>query len=256
MFGQSLRFDISKSIPLLTTRSIPLRVIIEELLWFLRGETDAKILQNKNVHIWDGNTSRQFLDSRGLDYDEGVAGPIYGHQMRHFSAEYNPESTDIGGFDQLKYVENLLKTDPFSRRIVMSYWNPNQFDQMCLLPCHTHVQFYVEVDPNDLEVPWLSCVFYMRSNDFALANNFNVISYTVLTYILALKCNMKPKEIIFSGGDCHVYKDHIGALGEQFRRERRPSPVLILDNSIKEKDYKDISFKDFDLVGGQCLPGH
>lgn len=578
IFGTQMRFDISQSIPLLTTKFIPLRVIIEELLWFLRGDTDAKILQEKNVKIWDGNTSREFLDNRGLQhYEHGILGPGYGFQIRFFGAQYSQMFADtskidtdkIGGFDQLKYILNTLNTDPFSRRIMMSYWNPPDFDKTALIPCfldgtlvltkngyknitdvqlndllythksnwkpiknkqmkkyngiiynftlknnnniirctkehpfyikyksnntkyindnpywceaqyisnehkmclpinkrisirkpevnhkdiwfllgyfynngtynkhlnllhikiygsaenqcalrskllnalqthlkqinsectlfdyiyestfeipeklipyfdyisterdiaewvhdgasdyiyeflngffysyyykkqltnkndlqinkensiilyniqrlyvkvvtnpntshlkfdnhlselndivdfddkyiyydietihtenvkninvynfeviddnsytvnniiahncHTNVQFYVEKD--NIGQLHLSCQFYMRSNDFALANNFNVISYTILTYILAIKCNMKPKEIIFTCGDTHVYKNHIEPIKEQLKRECRPSPVLLVNDSIKHKDFKDITIDDFELCG-------
>lgn len=580
IFGTQMRFDISQSFPLLTTRFIPLRIIIEELLWFLRGDTDATILQEKNVRIWDGNTSREFLDNRGLGhYKEGILGPGYGFQMRFFGAEYSQtfgdtskvDTTKIGGFDQLKYILTLLNTDPFSRRIMMSYWNPPQFDKTALIPCfvkdtivltkngykkivdvssddtlythngnwksiitkhhkkytgnlyhfklqnntqtiicteehpflvknnyqqsplfwcdaknikkehvmclpinkkchlnnsyqllsnkniwflfgyfvndgyintienyinlhiygdnqsdtqstesrnkllsvleehflvrniidenqyvdiysriqskksytiptymntlfneclknipewvhdgptdyileflhgffysynynlqniknqssdnlqntiiysiqrlyaklsndkyiqlnglfkkfesltnivtfddkyiyypiesisvtttidtdvynfevdgdnsytvnnviahncHTNVQFYVEEDSlGDLH---LSCQFYMRSNDFALANNFNVTSYTILTYILALKCNMKPKEIIFTCGDTHVYNTHIEPIKEQLTRTCRPFPVVLVNDSVKYKDFSDISVDDFELCG-------
>jgi dihydrofolate reductase/thymidylate synthase len=257
IFGTQMRFDISKSIPLLTTRFIPIRVIIEELLWFLRGDTDANILKDKNINIWNGNTSREFLDSRQLQhYKEGILGPGYGFQMRFFGARYSQMLSDtstvdtskIGGFDQLKYVLNLLKTDPFSRRIMMSYWNPPDFDKTALIPCHTNVQFYVEKDKNN-DTLHLSCQFYMRSNDFALANNFNIVSYSILTYILALKCGMQPKEIIFTCGDTHVYKNHIDPIKEQLSRSKRPLPVLLLDDSIKEKDFDKISFDDFELIG-------
>ena len=546
VFGTQMRFDISQCLPLLTTKFIPLRVIIEELLWFLRGDTDAKILQDKNVKIWDGNTSREFLDSRGLQhYSQGILGPGYGFQMRFFGAQYSQmfadtskiDTSKVGGFDQLKYILTTLNTNPFSRRIMMSYWNPPDFDKTALIPCflegtlvltkcgyknivdvetcdllythnsnwkpiknkqckiycgdiynfslknnnntirctkehpfyikykinntkysngmpfwceaqfineqhkmclpinkkvsipppelndkelwflfgycyntgtfnsylnylhidirenshshshsqlmnilnlvgtqvscgvpflnnvysvtfeirsvfkkyfitiydektipewiqdcptlhvyeflkgffyscdsnnllnnihmynitrlyakiaknpytkndlinldhlidydnefiyydildvqtetvsntnvynfevaddnsytvnniiahncHTNVQFYVEEDASGQQ--HLSCQFYMRSNDFALANNFNVVSYTILTYILALKCNMKPKEIIFTGGDTHVYKNHLEPIKEQLNRDCRPFPVLLLNESIKKR---------------------
>ena len=584
IFGTQMRFDISKHLPLLTTRSIPLRVIIEELLWFLRGDTDAKILQNKDVHIWDGNTSREFLDNRDLHhYEEGILGPGYGFQMRFFGAKYSQAFADtsladtskIGGFDQLKYILNTLNTDPYSRRMMMSYWNPPDFDKTALIPCftkntlvltnngykkitnvlntdllyshngnwqkiinkqqkvytgdiytfytdynpskikctkehpfyikknvsdkspfwcdakdikindlmcypinklneikynlidediwfimgyfvhrgiinnfanyiyldieevhnkksnkdiemnlhdyifnklinneylniiskynkqddikkhsiyytcdfnnvtiqtdisitnitttdlnnmfsecyknipewvqnapkeyishflegyfygyrdekldscmvynvqrllakidckdnplfnsynnlnyfndilcydneyiyykvidikqelktetvynfevdidnsytvcnvavhncHTNVQFYVEENPSQGGKPYLSCQFYMRSNDFALANNFNVISYSILTYILALKCNMQPKEIIYTCGDTHIYKNHINPIKEQLERHPRPFPILLLNDNIKKKDFNEITYEDFELIG-------
>lgn len=612
IFGTQMRFDISQTIPLLTTRNIPMKVIIEELLWFLRGDTNANILKHKGVNIWNQNTSREFLDGRGLNhYDEGVLGPGYGFQMRFFGGKYSQIFSDtsladtgkIGGFDQLMYIVNTLKTDPFSRRIMMSYWNPPDFEKTALIPCfpagtlvltdngyknienvlitdklfthkgnwknivnlqqkvynddmyefklaynckkikatkehpffvkdiirnsaktiisyskdpywcdakditkdhimclpinknsiipnfkiskklnqyknqeivkniedkdewfmlgfylgdgwinfnqkyfsfcinkkdnenlniykrisnvlhliykdetdklirynccnitwftilkdfdhlahnkkipewvqdapkhciewfiegyiaadgcktdkcngtfttvsphiayglqrlyaklgkllavryqkrhpikiiegrivnqkdtyhmilsnksnkkyvknidndyiyfnvmkinkmkenvtvfnfeveddnsytvqnisvhncHTNVQFYVDENPIKGEKHLLSCHFYMRSNDFALANNFNVISYTVLTYILALKCDMLPKEIIYSCGDTHVYNNHIEPIKEQLERNPRPFPVLLLNDDIKYKDFKDIVFSDFEVCG-------
>jgi len=559
IFGTQMRFDISKSIPLLTTRFIPLKVIIEELMWFLRGDTDANILKEKGINIWNGNTSREFLDSRGLYYyNEGVLGPGYGFQMRFFGAKYSQEFSDtsmidtkkVGGFDQLKYVLNTLNKDPYSRRIMMSYWNPPDFDKTALIPCfpsdtlvltqngykkiqnvlpddklythnrnwekivktykkqyndkmyyfniknngeiiqctkehpfyvkelvnnklskmpywcnaedidknkhvlcfpinkekklpsslldklpsgwfilgyfinnawcktnefnflidkkqsfvidiitsiinvqeiynnnhytfysckdknwinllsefgdfsdkkipywvqdapkyyieyflkgfvlgrskkyysaniayslqslnakigkmlslkrnknnfytlkqvdfddtvldddfiyfpikhihsrikkctvynfevdndntytvqnisvhncHTNVQFYVEDNPVKGGKLLLSCLFYMRSNDFALANNFNVVSYSVLTYILALKCDMLPKEIIYTCGDTHIYKNHIEPIKSQLNRNPRPFPVLLLNEKIKTKDFKDIVYEDFELCG-------
>ena len=255
IFGTQLHFDISESIPLMTLKQIPFRIILEELLWFCRGDTDSKILKNKNVHIWDGNTSREFLDKQGLtEYDEGILGAGYGFQWRHHGAEYNQEYADtskverevIGGFDQLRYVENLLKTDPFSRRIVISAWNPSDFAKTALVPCHILLQFYVEQIGDEKH---LSCQFYMRSNDVFLANVFNVVSYTVLTYILALKCNMKPKEIIYTCGDAHIYRNHLEQVNELLTRKPRPFPKLILNDSLKLKDWSEMEETDFDLIG-------
>lgn len=263
VFGRQMRFDISNSLPLLTTRNIPIKVIIEELLWFLRGDTNANILKKNGVNIWNKNTSREFLDNRGLcHYDSGVLGPGYGFQMRFFGAEYSQIFSDtslcdrdkIGGFDQLMYVLNTLKTDPYSRRIMMSYWNPPDFEKTALLPCHCTVQFYVENNPIKGSKPLLSCQFYMRSNDFALANNFNVISYSILTYILALKCDMLPKEIIYTCGDTHIYNDHIEPIKLQLERDPRPFPYLILNDSIKNKDFNDIKYEDFELCGYYPYP--
>lgn len=255
IFGTQLRLDISETIPLMTLKQIPFRIILEELLWFCRGDTDSKILRNKNIHIWDGNTSREFLDKQGLtEYEEGILGPGYGFQWRHQGAEYKQEYADttqietenIGGFDQLQYVEHLLKTDPFSRRIVISAWNPTDFNKTALVPCHILLQFYVEeID----EEKHLSCQFYMRSNDVFLANVFNIVSYTVLTYILALKCNMKPKEIIYTCGDAHIYRNHLEQVNELLSRKPRPFPKLILDPSLKLKDWNEMTESDFELVG-------
>lgn len=261
LFGASLRFDISESIPLLTTKRVPFGVIIKELLWFVRGDTNAKILQKQGVKIWDGNTSREFLDSRNLKhYEEGVLGAGYGWQIRHQGAKYDQKFADtsnvdrsgIGGIDQLEYIVNLLKTDPFSRRIMMSYWNPSDFDKTALLPCHFSCQFYVELNKNGEKE--LSCQFTMRSSDAFLGLPLNLVSYSVLTYILAKKCDMIPKEIIFIGGDTHIYKNHVLQVTEQLSRKPRLFPSLSLNDSIKHKDWHDIKPEDFNLIG--YFPNH
>lgn len=250
IFGAQLRFDISNdNLPLLTTKQIPLKSIVEELLFFCRGETDTKILESKGVNIWRGNTTREFLDSRGLyNYPDGVMGPMYGRSWRAFGKEYdpiNPNST-TNGFDQLAHVEHLLKTDPFSRRIYISNLNPAESSKMCLEPCHTYIQFYVEEKDGE---KYLSGYFTMRSNDLFLGNPWNYISYGLLVQILALKCNMKPKEIVYNGVDCHIYKNHILQVKEQLSRTPRPCPHIRLARSLKDKDWADICFSDFELIG-------
>jgi dihydrofolate reductase / thymidylate synthase len=259
-FGQQVIYDISHSLPLLTTKSVPWKHVIEELLWFMRGDTDAKILQDRGLKIWDGNTSREFLDSRGLNYyKEGVLGPGYGWQWRFFGSYYSQSYSDTSklkldtilqlkstGFDQLEYIENLLKTDPFSRRILMSYWNPPDFHKTALLPCHYSCQFYVE-EVNNKRI--LNCHFTMRSNDLFLGHPFNISSYAILTYILALRCNMEPGKLVYTGGDVHIYKNHIDQMNKQLTREPRAEPVLLIDQSIKWKNYNEITINDFDIVG-------
>lgn len=255
LFGNQIKFDISNSIPLMTTKNVPFRIIVEELLWMCRGDSDAKILQKKGIKIWDGNTSREFLDKRGLThYPEGVLGPQYGFLWRHFGATYSSKYADtskidtsvIGGFDQLKYIEYLIQNDPFSRRMMISAWSPDKLDEQCLPSCHTGIQFYVTEENNQKH---LSCMFNMRSNDVFLANVFNVVFYSVLTYILAKKYDMKPKEIIYTCGDSHIYKNHINQVHEQLKRVPRPFPKLKLDDSIKQKEWNEITIDDFELVG-------
>jgi thymidylate synthase len=255
LYGNQMRFDISQTIPLMTTKRVPFKTIVEELLWFCRGDTDAKVLQKKGVKIWDGNTSREFLDNQGLfHYPEGVLGAGYGFQWRFQGAKYSHSFADtsqidtslIGGFDQLKYVEDLLEKDPFSRRIVISAWNPSDFDKTSLVPCHILIQFYVEEIAGEKH---LSCQFYMRSNDVFLANVFNVVSYSVLTHILAKRHNMKPKEIIYTCGDSHIYSNHIEQVKEQLERNPRPFPKVVVSDSVKHKDWSEMTIDDFELVG-------
>jgi dihydrofolate reductase/thymidylate synthase len=263
LFGGTMRFDISNgTIPLLTTKRVAFKAIVEELLWMMSGCTDAKVLDKKGVKIWNGNTSRTFLDNRGLHhYDEGILGAGYGFQIRHQGAKYSQQfantyqvdTSKIGGFDQLDYVEKLLDTDPFSRRIMMCYWNPSDFDKTSLLPCHYSIQFYVE-EINGIR--YLSGLFNMRSNDFFLGNPFNIAFYTLLVQILALRHNMKAKELVFSGGDIHIYKNHIDAIKKQLGRTPRCFPKVVLNPELKNKDWINMTFKDdFELVGYFPHPG-
>lgn len=252
-FGEQLHFDISKSIPLLTTKFIPWKHVIEELLWFMRGDTDSKILSKKGVKIWDGNTSREFLDSRGLYlYDEGVLGKGYGWQWRFFGAKYSPSYADtstinnrhvVGGFDQLNYIINEINTNRFSRRILMCYWNPGDLNETALPPCHFSCQFYVHTDNT------LDCNFTMRSTDCGLGLPFNIASYAIFTYIIAIKCNLKPGKLVYTGGDVHIYKNHITELSKQLDRYIRPEPHIMIDKNVASKNIEDITISDFDLVG-------
>ncbi len=248
IFGNKLEFDVSSSIPLMTTKFISFKNIVEELLWFCRGDTDANILKNKGVNIWNHNTSRKFLDSQGLThYPEGILGPGYGFQWRHFGEKYNYSyKKNLKGFDQLKNIEYLLKNDPFSRRIVLSAWNPPDFEKTALVPCHILLQFYVE-EVNSIK--YLNLVFYMRSNDVFLAITYNIVSYTILLYILCKKYDMVPKNIIYMSGDAHIYTNHIEQVEKLITRKPRPFPKLKVNDSVKTKDWNDITIEDFDLIG-------
>ena len=239
IFGHQMRFNITRGVPLLTAKRVPYKTCIEELLWFLRGETDAKILQEKGIKIWDGNTSREFLDNMGFtDVPTGELRKGYGHQIRRYGRN---------GVDQLKYVENLLKTDPFSRRIMWNLWNASDLDEMVLTPCHNQVQFYVDLDRDSNKM--LSSHLYCRSSDYFLGLPFNIFSYVVLTYILAIRCDMIPKELIISLGDAHIYSTHVEQVLEMTNRPLRPQPLLILNDKIKIKDYEDITVDDFKVLG-------
>lgn len=255
VFGCNLIFDISNgTLPLLTVKRVPFKAIFLELQWMMSGYTDNKILQDQGVHIWDGNTSREFLDSRGLNYREGILGPGYGHQIRHQGAEYfqgYAGSDFVVGFDQLQYVEDLLENDPFSRRIMMSYWNPSDFSKTALLPCHYSIQFYVEQIGNQ---KYLSGMFNMRSSD-ELARSWNCVFYTILVQILALRHNMKPKDLVYIGGDVHIYKTHIDAVKEYIQRTPRPFPKLWLSDTLKKKDWREFKFSDVELIGYFPHPG-
>jgi thymidylate synthase len=246
-----LRYDISGGkIPLLTLRKCNLRPIFEELMWFIRGETDVKILENKNIHIWSGNTSRKALDSVGLiDREVGQAGPIYGHQWRNFDAEY-PITDKKSGVDQLYDVIKKIKENPYDRRIIMCTWNPKQLNLMALPPCHILYQWYVHFKDNK---PYgISCKFYQRSSDIFLACNWNVVSATLLTYLIANQVGLEPLNIIMTFGDAHIYENHIQQVKTLIQRECKYTyPILYIVN--KRENIEDYIFSDLVL---SCYTSH
>jgi len=244
VFGRTMRFSLrDNTMPLLTTKRTFWRGIAEELLWFIKGDTSAKSLQEKNIHIWDGNGSREYLDSIGLtDREEGDLGPVYGFQWRHFGAEYKTMHDDYTGqgVDQLKKLVHTLKNNPNDRRMILSAWNPAAFHLMALPPCHMFAQFYVANGE-------LSCQMYQRSADMGLGVPFNIASYSLLTHILAQCTGLKAGEFIHVIGDCHVYSNHVEPLKEQLAREPRPFPKLRINTDCTDID--GFKFEDFELVG-------
>ena len=229
--GSAMHFSLeNKRIPLLTTKKVAHKTCLKELLWFINGSTDNKQLQEQNVKIWNGNASRNFLDSRGLhNLNENDLGPVYGHQWRHFNASYTDCHADYTGkgIDQLQYVIDCLK-DPhekWSRRILMSAWNPCQIDEMALPPCHVLVQFNV-LPPNRL-----CCSLYQRSGDIGLGVPFNIASYSYLTHLLAHHCNLETYELNYYLGNCHIYDDHIESLKTQIIRLPYEFPSISITNS-------------------------
>lgn len=254
LFGTQMRFDIADSLPVITTKQLPWKHCIKELLWFLNGSTDAKLLQAQGVKIWDGNSSREFLDARGLgQLPEGDIGAGYGFQWRHFGAEYiDCHTKHEGGVDQVHQILDQLRNDPFSRRIFLSSWNPQALPMMALPPCHLSAQFYVDQDENGDK--HLSCHMYQRSVDLFLGEPWNIMSYAVLTYIFAQLTNMKPKELIISTGDTHIYLDHIEQVKEQLTRTPFPPPTLKMSDTISTKPMDQITIDDFELIGYQHHP--
>lgn len=254
IFGTQMRFNITECIPILTTKRVPFKTCVNELLWFLNGDTNNKNLQKDKVHIWDGNSSREFLDNIGLNHlEEGDCGACYGFQWRHFGAKYVDCNTDYNGkgFDQVEYVLNLLKNDPFSRRIFLSAWNSADLDKTCLPPCHVSIQFFVE-EKNGMK--YLSGHMYQRSADWFLGEPFNILSYTVLIYLFAKMCDMIPNELIISTGDTHIYSNHIDQIKEQISRSYLTKPKLWINPDVKNKKIEDITIDDFDLIGYFCHP--
>lgn len=242
LFGPQIEFDLRKGFPLLTTKRVFFKGVVEELLWFLRGQTNNKILNEKGIHIWDGNSSKEFMNKLGLDYPEGELGPIYGYSWRHFGGNYNPNNPDNthaneGGFDQIQYIINTLKTDPFSRRLILNGWNPCVLNQVALPPCHMMCQFYVS---NEME---LSCKLYLRSNDLFLGAPFNIASYSLLTHMLADICKLKVGKLVYTVGDAHIYENHIEQVKEQLKRIPREFPSLkIVEHPERIEDYRLESF--------------
>ena len=248
IFGASMRFSLKDGkIPILTTKKTAWKTCLKELLWFIRGETNNKILQKQGVHIWDANCSREFLDSRGLKlYPEGMIGPLYGYQWRNFNAYYNcfsgskiEDNSPYDGVDQLQNIIDALK-DPLqrtSRRLIMTAWNPCQLDQMTLPPCHILCQFNV-YNGNQL-----SCSMYQRSNDVACGTPFNIASYSFLTHLLANHCGLVASEFIYFKGNCHLYEDHIEGAKIQMNRTPHPFPTV----SIKQirENINDYTVEDF-----------
>ncbi|OWZ19253.1 Thymidylate synthase [Phytophthora megakarya] len=244
LFGAQMRFSLRDNVfPLLTTKRVFWRGVAEELLWFISGDTSAHTLQQKDIHIWDGNGSREYLDSRGLQSREvGDLGPVYGFQWRHFGAKYTDMHADYtgqGGVDQLAEVIHKLRTNPSDRRIVLSAWNPADLNEMALPPCHMFCQFYVA----DGE---LSCQMYQRSADMGLGVPFNIASYALLTRLVAQVAGLKPGEFIHVIGDAHVYLNHVEPLQKQLTRTPRPFPTLVI-NSEKTTSIDDFTFEDFEV---------
>lgn len=244
-----LRFSLKDDIfPLLTTKRVFYRGVLEELLWFIRGDTNSKHLSERNIKIWDGNGSREYLDKLGLTHRrEGDLGPVYGFQWRHFGAKYVDCDTDYTGqgVDQLQEVIDKIKNNPTDRRIILSAWNPADIPIMALPPCHSFCQFYVSNPPADGGRAKLSCVLYQRSCDMGLGVPFNIASYALLTRMIAHVTDLEPGEFIHTMGDTHVYVDHLEGLKQQIEREPRPFPTLKINRKITSID--DFKYEDFVL---------
>jgi dihydrofolate reductase/thymidylate synthase len=243
VFGERLEFDLRNQVlPLLTTKRVFWRGVVEELLWFLRGDTDAGILRRRKVHIWDGNGTREFLDNRGLAHRaEGDLGPIYGFQWRHFGAAYQDCATDYEGqgVDQLRTVEQLIEDNPNSRRILLTAWNPAALQDMALPPCHVLCQFFVQDK-------YLSCQMYQRSADVFLGLPFNIASYALLTHILAHRSGLEAKRLVLVLGDAHLYQNHRDQALQQIQRTPHDFPTLRIRRSPEH--WEDYAADDFEVL--------
>ena len=247
VFGAAMHFNLTDgTIPILTTKKVAWKTCAKELFWFLNGNTNNNDLKAVNVNIWNANGSRDFLDSRNLFHlDENDLGPVYGHQWRHFNAPYTTCDTDYSGkgVDQIQYIINCLN-DPverYSRRLVMSAWNPQQLDEMALPPCHILTQFNVIGNK-------LSCSLYQRSGDVGLGVPFNIASYSLLTHILAKHCDLEAEEFVYYLGNAHIYDDHISELTKQVERKPMPLPTINIKNkheTIDEYTIDDVELLDY-----------
>lgn len=219
VFGYQMRFDLQEGFPLVTTKKLHLRSIIYELLWFLRGDTNIRFLKEHDVSIWD-----EWAD------ENGDLGPIYGKQWR-----------DFGGVDQIQQAIERIRSTPESRRILVSAWNPPQLEEMALPPCHVLFQFYVAEGR-------LSCQLYQRSADSFLGLPFNIASYSLLTHMVAQQTDLEVGSFVWTGGDCHLYLNHLDQVEEQLRREPYPPPTLRLKRrppSIFDYRYEDIAIENY-----------
>lgn len=227
VFAYQMRFDLSRGFPLVTTKKLSIRSIIHELLWFLKGETNLKYLHDNQVTIWD-----EWADSKG------DLGPVYGKQWRAW------KTADGATVDQMSDVIKQIKTNPNSRRLIVSAWNVGELAQMALPPCHLLFQFYVANGK-------LSCQLYQRSADSFIGVPFNIASYALLTHMIAQQCDLDVGEFIWTGGDCHIYTNHLDQVNLQLTREPLPLPTLRLNRKPSLFDY---TFEDIEILNYQAHP--
>ncbi len=257
IFGYQTRYNLEDGFPLVTTKKVFLRGIIHELLWFISGDTNIKYLVDNNVHIWDdwaykayslsedfkGESMTEFADKiKGLDKDDpfvkkwGELGPVYGRQWRNFNEQ---------GVDQLENLIQQIKTNPNSRRLIISAWNPCEVDKMALPPCHSFMQFYVLNGK-------LSCQLYQRSADVFLGVPFNIASYSLFTMMIAQVCGLKPGEFVHTMGDAHIYSNHVEQIKLQLSREPKKLPTMKINPNVKS--IYDFKIDDFELEGYEPWP--
>jgi thymidylate synthase len=228
VFGHQMRFDLARGFPMVTTKKLHTRSIIHELLWFLNGDTNVKYLNDNKVSIWN-----EWAD------ENGDLGPVYGKQWRSWP------TPDGGHVDQLMQVLDTLRTNPDSRRIIISAWNVAELDQMALMPCHALFQFYVADGK-------LSCQLYQRSADIFLGVPFNIASYALLTHMVAQQTNLQVGDFIWTGGDCHLYSNHMEQVEEQLARDLLPLPTLSIQR--KPESITDYQFEDFEILNYEFHP--
>lgn len=247
-FGAQLRFDLAEGFPLLTTKKVHFKSIVYELLWFLSGSTHVDYLQQNNVRIWNEWATAE--QTARFNRPAGDLGPVYGHQWRNYGATKNNDESDNNvynddGVDQISQLIEQIKTNPNSRRLIVSGWNPSEASQVALPPCHTLFQFFVADNK-------LSCQLYQRSADLFLGVPFNIASYALLTHMIAQVCDLEVGEFIWTGGDCHIYQNHREQVELQLTRDLYQLPTLSLNPKVK--DIFAFTFEDISVNGYESHP--
>lgn len=244
VFGYQMRYDLQEGYPLLTTKKLHTRSIFQELLWFLHGRTDNQWLNDHKVTIWDEWATEEQCARFGRK--EGDLGPVYGHQWRNYAATLKPDGTyEADGVDQITNLIDTIKTNPDSRRLIVTGWNPKEADQVCLPPCHTLFQFYVADGK-------LSCQLYQRSADIFLGVPFNIASYSLLTHMIAQVCDLAVGEFVHTIGDAHLYINHMQQALTQLEREPTALPKLQLNPEVK--NIFDFTYEDIEVVNYEAQP--
>ncbi|AXI01540.1 thymidylate synthase [Aquirhabdus parva] len=244
VFGYQMRFDLQKGFPILTTKRVHFKSVAVELLWFLKGDTNVQYLKDNGVTIWNEWATAEQCARFGRDEDD--LGPVYGHQWRNFGATKNPDGSYAkDGFDQIAWLVNEIKTNPDSRRLIISGWNPAEAGQVALPPCHTMFQFYVANGK-------LSCQLYQRSADIFLGVPFNIASYALLTHLIAQVTDLDVGEFVWTGGDSHLYSNHFEQTKLQLSREPMALPTLKINPEIK--DLFAFEYADLELVNYEHHP--
>lgn len=262
VFGRMLRWDLSKGFPIITTRKVALRIAFEETMFFLRGETNTKLLEEKKINIWKGNTSREFLDSRGLTHlPEGDMGEGYSAQWRRWESCERDAVTVVGQplyrkkvTDQVVELLDGIKKDPYSRRHIVTAWNPGMLDQMALPPCHLMHMYGVEGEFSSKDGKLNNC-FIMRSTDVPYGLPYNIMSYSLLNHIFAKHLGLTPGEVVFMGWDVHIYNNQMSMVQEQLTRAPGELPSLRINKELATiDDIMSLEFSDIELIGYNPQP--
>jgi thymidylate synthase len=253
VFGRMLRWDLAQGFPIITTRKVALRIAFEETMFFLRGETQTKLLEEKKINIWKGNTSREFLDNRGLTtLEEGDMGKGYGYQWRHWETPNPDYSHNIIETDQIADLLTGIKSDPYGRRHVVTGWNPGQLNEMALPPCHMLQMHSVEPTSTEFTVGdgKLHTCFVMRSNDVPFGLPYNIMGYALLNHIFAKHLNLEPGDLVYMGWDVHIYQNQMKMVDEQRNRTPLALPKINIKKDLTTlEDILSLQWSDIELIG-------